>query len=218
MNDEKHREIEIRPYDLADARFVESTGRDECLVWQPPRTLVVIGKGSDPALEVNTKHVEQDHVAVLRRATGGCAVVLSPKMVVASFVLRREYQLSSKTYFRRFNDILIHALERQGVMNLAYRGTSDIALGDRKIAGSSLYRNRHLVFFHAILNTAGGTEEMERYLKHPPRTPDYRKNRSHIEFVTSLAEQGYSLNIPQFTADIETEFAASSFAIPETVS
>jgi len=218
-NESYPREFEISPYSLADARFVESTAeQDECLIWQPPRTLVVIGKGSDLSLEVKIEHVLHDNIAVSRRATGGCAVVLSPRMTVASFVLRREDQLPSREYFRRFNQIIIHALERQGITGLSHRGISDIALGDRKLAGTAIYRNRHLVFFHAIINVASGTEEMERYLKHPPRTPDYRLNRSHREFVTSLAEQGYDLSVSQFSADIETEFSRTVFAIPELAS
>ena len=220
MRDEADpREFEIMPYDLADARFVESAvEQDECLIWQPPRTVVVIGKGSDPALEVNIESVQRDNIPVLRRSTGGCAVVLTPRMLVASFVLRRAEQLPSKEYFRRFNQLIISALARQGVAELAHRGISDIALGDRKLAGTAIYRNRHLVFFHAIINVSGGTEEMERYLKHPPRTPDYRLNRSHREFVTSLAEQRYHLNPARFSADLEAEFTAASFAVPEHAS
>ena len=54
-----------------------------------------------------------------------------------------------------------------------------------------------------IVNAAGSTSLMERYLKEPPRMPEYRKGRSHKDFVTSLAEQGYDLSIGDFRAAID---------------
>lgn len=199
--------IQVLPYDLPDAAFTHSlVGRNECLVWQPLQTLVVIGKGSDPTQEVNLQNTARDQIPVLRRATGGCAVVLSPEMLVASFVLRTEEQLPSKEYFRLFLQIILRALEKHGINDLSHKGISDITIGERKIAGTAIYRNRQLVFFHAILNVAGGTEAMERYLQHPPRTPEYRQNRPHRDFVTSLTEQGHSLDASRFTSDIGMEF------------
>jgi lipoate-protein ligase A len=168
---------------------------------------VVIGKGSAPALEVYLNNAEQDHIPILRRATGGCAVVLSPEeMVVASFTVRTEDQLPSKEYFRLFLRIIIHALEAQGIQELSHKGISDIALGDRKVAGTAIYRNRQLVFFHAVINTGGSTDPMQRYLKHPQRTPDYRAERPHRKFVTSLREHGYTLDLAAFERDVRSEF------------
>ena len=207
MDDPRNAAFAISNYDLPDAAFTDSAGRgNECLVWQPPRTMVVIGKGSAPALEVYLNNAEQDHIPVLRRATGGCAVVLSPEMLVASFVVRTEDQLPSKEYFKSFLQIIIRALEAQDVQGLSHKGISDIALGERKIAGTAIYRNRQLVFFHAILNVGGSTDPMERYLKHPQRTPDYREERPHRKFVTSLREHGYALDSAAFERDVRSEF------------
>jgi len=169
----------------------------------------VIGKGSDPELEVNVDAALAANVQVLRRGTGGCAVVLSPEMVVASFVICHENQLQSRQYFRLFNSLIMDALARQSVTGLEHRGISDIAINGRKIAGTAIYRNRYLVFFHAIINVAGDTRPMERFLKIPPRVPDYRAGRSHREFVTSLSEQGYDLNLEQFERDLQARFAAA---------
>ncbi len=205
--DTRNAAFEISSYDLPDAAFTESMGNgNKCLVWQPSRMLVVIGKGSALALEVYLSNAEHDRIPVLRRATGGCAVVLSPDMLVASFAVRTEDQLSSKEYFKLFLQIIIHALETQGVQELSHKGISDIALGEQKIAGTAIYRNRQLVFLHAILNASSNTDAMERYLKHPQRTPDYRAGRPHRKFVTSLREHGYTLDIAAFERDVRSEF------------
>ena len=90
--------------------------------------------------------------------------------------------------------------------DLSHQGISDIALRSRKVAGTAIYRNRELVFYHAIINLSGTTEAMERYLKLPPRTPDYRRGRSHAEFVTSLAEEGHSITASDVHCAVSRRF------------
>jgi lipoate---protein ligase len=199
--------IAIRPYDLPDEQLMQvSEERGRCLVFAPPETVVVIGKGSDPARELVGERIEADHVPVLRRASGGCSVVLSPEMIVASFALYGENQRRSPEYFRLFNGLIMEALNQLGVDGLEHSGTSDIALKGRKIAGTAIYRNRQLVFHHAIINSGGDTGLMERYLRIPPRLPEYRRGRSHREFVTSLKAEGHSVSVEEFTIEIERNF------------
>ena len=203
MNSDLH----LSPYDLPDAELTKpSAEAARCCVFVPARTMVVIGKGSDPALELRQENIAADGVPVLRRGTGGCAVVLTPQMLAVSFGVQHSPQLKSSEYFRLFNAVIIAALKKHGVRDLEHAGTSDIALNGCKIAGTANYRNRELVFYHAIINLAGRAEVMERYLKHPPRVPAYRAGRSHEEFVTSLAEAGFTVPLPRFQQDIEREF------------
>jgi lipoate---protein ligase len=196
-------------YNLPDAALLaQPAGSAQCLVWQPPQTCVVIGRGSKLDTEVIVEHITADAIPVFQRPSGGCAVVLTPAMFVASFVLGTEQQLPSTDYFFRFTHILIRALASLGVHDLRFRGISDIAIGDRKVAGTALYRNRERVFYHAVVNASGAVDLMERYLRHPPRLPDYRSNRPHSEFVTSLAQEGYPISCNQFRAAVEREFPA----------
>ena len=195
------------PYDLPDAKLLTANadGGQVC-VFVPERVMVVIGKGSDPEVELHAEAIHSDGIPVLRRGTGGCAVVLAPTMLVASFALYESAQAKSSDYFRAFNDMIIRSLNSLGISDLAHAGTSDIARHGRKIAGSALYRNRLMVFFHAVINLSSGTGLMERYLKHPPRTPDYRENRTHEEFVTSLAAEGLVVEPKDVRKRIEAVF------------
>jgi lipoate-protein ligase A len=199
--------LQIDSYDLPDAQLMKpSAEAARCCVFVPQRTMVVIGKGSDPALELYEENILSDGVPVLRRGTGGCAVVLTPQMLAVSFAVQHTPQLKSSEYFRLFNAVIIRALKEHGIRNLEHAGTSDIALSGRKLAGTAIYRNRQLVFYHAIINLAGSAAAIARYLKHPPRVPAYRAGRSHEEFVTSLAEAGFTLPLPRFGQDVEREF------------
>jgi lipoate-protein ligase A len=200
--------LTVLPYDLPDADLLTSRdGQGRVCVFVPARVMVVIGKGSDPDLELRAEAIQSDGVPILQRGTGGCAVVLAPTMLVTSFALYETEQAKSADYFRDFNRMIIRTLENLGISDLEHAGISDIARHGRKIVGSALYRNRLTVFYHAVINLAGGTDLMERYLKHPPRTPDYRKNRSHVEFVTSLAAEGFAVEPEDFRKGIEAEFS-----------
>ncbi len=50
-----------------------------------------------------------------------------------------------------------------------------------------MYRSRDLLFYTASLMIANDLMLLDRYLKYPSKEPDYRKGRSHLEFVTTIA-------------------------------
>ena len=50
-----------------------------------------------------------------------------------------------------------------------------------------MVRKKNLLFYSASILVSADVSLMERYLKHPPREPEYRKGRRHSEFVTNLA-------------------------------
>ena len=98
-----------------------------------------------------------------------------------------------------------------GVDNLHYRGISDIAINDVKILGSALYENKDVVFYHAVLNVGESASLIDKYLKHPKREPDYRNNRNHKNFVTSLAKENYNISIDKIKIALENGLSNLQF-------
>ena len=62
----------------------------------------------------------------------------------------------------------------------------DVAIDDLKVLGSSLYANREVALYQGSLLVDPDLDRIARYLPHPSREPDYRRGRSHAEFLTSL--------------------------------
>ncbi len=151
-------------------------------------TTVVLGRGSRPEVEVELTAVVTDGVPVRRRRGGGCAVVLDPGNLVVSVVL----PLPGLTRIRESYDLLtgwlIAGLSRIGVPGVRREGTSDLALLDRKIGGSCIWRTPGLLYYTTTLLVDPDIGKVERWLRHPPREPAYRRGRSHAAFMTSLAE------------------------------
>lgn len=181
--------LEIGAYtaDRALIAAFEATGHAQIEVVRPERTLVVLGRGSRPEVELDLEACREDGVPIVRRMGGGAAVVLDPGGLTIAVVLPVPGFKDSLRWFRTISEPLIQALEALGAPGVTIEGVSDLALGDRKMAGACLYRSRGLLYYSAFLLVEPAAELMERYLRHPPREPAYRRGRPHRDFVGALA-------------------------------
>jgi len=154
--------------------------------------VVVVSRSRDPEREVHLAACRQDLVPVVQRPSGGGAVVLAPGVVVAS-ALHATVPGSTlpDPYFAHFCAAVAGALGGCGVDGVRRDGTSDLCLGDRKIAGTSLRLWRSRVLFQVSVLVDPDLILLDRYLAEPTRAPAYRAGRRHREFVTSLHEAGF---------------------------
>ena len=171
--------------------MVEATkedGRPRLRVCRPEQTLVVLGRGSKPGVELDLPACLNDGVPLVRRRGGGCSVVLDPGNVIVSLTLPAEGLGRNKGHFKRISSWVIAALDGAGFSGIRQLGISDLVRDDRKIAGACIYRTTGLLFYTASILAAPDVSLMERYLRHPPREPNYRRKRSHEKFVASLLD------------------------------
>lgn len=177
------------PYDLDDEMLART--REENIprvhVYQPPVS-VVIGRGGKQELELDREAIASDGVTLYKRPGGGCAVVLDEGNFVVSVGLPLPGISHIKTTFEKVGDWVIEGLAACGVTGVAQRGVSDLAIGDKKIGGSCVYRTRGLFYYSTTLLVDPDFDLVDRYLPHPPREPEYRAGRGHREFMGSLRE------------------------------
>jgi lipoate-protein ligase A len=150
-------------------------------------TAVVLGRGSDPEKELRLEDIERDGVSVLRRRGGGCAVVLDPGNAIVSVVLPVPGVGGISQSFDRISARLIESFAASGLPGVTQEGVSDLVLDDLKIGGSCIYRARDILYYSTTLLVDPDLELSLRYLKHPPREPDYRRGRDHGAFMGSLS-------------------------------
>jgi len=204
--------IKVRKYNLPDSYLYDNNiDIPQIKVWIPTETCIVMGKSNNPADSLFTENVLADSIPVYKRLSGGETVVLSNKMIIISIVVKQTDFKSGKSYFKDYNTKIITALKVLGIIDLGYNGISDITINDRKILGSSIYQNKDVVFYHAVLNVGESALLIDKYLKHPKREPDYRKNRSHGDFVTSLAKENYSIDIDEIKIALENGLSNLQF-------
>ena len=199
--------IEIQKYSLPDHQLIdlEATFND-WLFWIPDEDYLALGQSNKLENSLIVDKVLEDKIKVIKRPSGGESVLLSPNTLVISLRLLTDKLENPQVSFKKINNAIIAALGDLGVKNLKYRGISDICIGEKKILGSSIYRKKHIVFYHAVLNISEEISRISKYLKHPPREPDYRKGRPHSDFVTSLVEQGYDLGKENIINSLKLHF------------
>jgi len=180
---------------------VKEEGGMRYRLWEPAFPVVVLGRSSRPEEEIWGQNCATDGIRVIKRAGGGKSVLLSPGMLVISVAAETKPFPGHLYYAKAVNQIIEKALASFGVGNINHRGVSDLALGDRKVLGCCLYitrsRDRWIFFYQGSLLFDLDLNLMARYLKNPPWEPEYRRGRTHQEFLTTLRDQGYQLRIMQ---------------------
>jgi len=63
---------------------------------------------------------------------------------------------------------------------------SDIAVDNKKISGNAQARKKKYFLHHGTFLYDFDIGKIPYYLKYPPKEPNYRKNRSHSDFLTNI--------------------------------
>ena len=192
-------------YNLPDQQVLESEKELDFLVWQPDQRYLVLGRSNEAVKSLIAETVDAYKVQVLKRPSGGEAVLLSPNMLVIALKVPLSMVQKAHDVFVIANDIIKKALTKEGIQNITSRGISDICIGEQKILGSAIFKKPDSVFYHAVLNVSEDVNLIERYLQHPKREPDYRKGRNHIAFVSSISKEAFALNIDELKIQIINE-------------
>lgn len=199
-------EIEFTEYNYDDdlIEAVRADGRTRVRVYRLNGTAVVLGSGSRPALEVDLEACRVDGVPILKRPGGGCAVVVDPGNVIVSVAAAGLPFGGQKRFFCSLSEWLIDGLDRIGFPGIGRAGICDLVKDGRKVAGACLYRSRDLLYYSASVLVDPDLDKVTRYLKHPPREPEYRAGRKHGEFMGKLSSRRATNNKEETTGPEET--------------
>lgn len=163
--------------------------KDEILrVWEPAQYFVVLGHANAIRAEVNLSACEEDRITILRRMSGGGAVLQGPGCFNYSLVLN-----GAAHRFRTVREGFRHVLESHRDiiraltgLEVALEGISDLAIGARKFSGNAQYRKSSAVLIHGTFLLDFDLSLIARYLALPVKQPVYRQNRSHLEFLRTV--------------------------------
>ncbi|HUI10383.1 MAG TPA: lipoate--protein ligase family protein [Bacteroidota bacterium] len=157
--------------------------------WEPGAPCVILGRTNDAAREVHIDRCGALGIPILRRASGGGTVVQGPGCLNFSLVLNMsaDPRLASPANTTAFvlgrHVTLIGALSGQEV---SVMGSSDLAIGGKKFSGNAQRRRLRAILFHGSFLLDFDIALVEELLPMPSREPDYRKGRSHAEFLMNL--------------------------------
>jgi lipoate---protein ligase len=177
----------------------EESAESEILrLWESAEPMVVVGRSSHVEKEVDVAFCRREGISVLRRSSGGAAIVTGPGCLMYAVVLSYAVRAELKDISRAHSFVLTQLTKTIGPLvpdagTVACAGTSDLALnagGDpalaRKFSGNSLRVKRTHLLYHGTLLYDFDLALVEKCLRTPPRQPEYRKGRTHGAFVANL--------------------------------
>lgn len=156
------------------------------MCWEADRPVVVVGRNGRTSDEVIADACDADGVSVLRRFSGGGAVLLAAgclSYAVAVPVDANPHLADVAASFRFLLGRIVSVLALPG---LRMEGHADIAIDGRKVSGNAQRRGRRALIQHGTLLYDFDPVLAARYLKEPARQPVYRAGRRHAEFMANL--------------------------------
>ena len=184
---------------LLDA--ADAGGPEVLCFWESPRPFVVVGFGQSVEREVDLAVCRSEGIPVLRRQSGGGAVVQGPGCLNYALVLRIQAETPLATVGgtnrwvmdrnrRALATLVGHGVVVRGHTDLALRGEDG---SEKKVSGNAQRRRRNALLFHGTLLRAADVELMSRLLRFPSLEPDYRNGRNHAEFVATIPQSAEAL-------------------------
>lgn len=185
---------------LEEAELGESNS-EVLRLWQPKTPIVVLGRSSPIASEVNLRYCETENIPVIRRCSGGSTILTAAGCLMYAVLLdyrqRHELRAINKAHEFVMRNIQ-RAIQNCGVENQR-QGVCDLTIGDRKVSGNALRCKKNWFVYHGTLICRNmDLTLIPRCLGKPTREPAYRQQRSHAEFMTAIP--------------VDTESLAESFA------
>jgi lipoate-protein ligase A len=193
--------------------WCEDESDDEVLrFWESTDPFIVLGYSNKAQTEADLDAARRADLPVLRRCTGGGAVVQGPGCLNFTLILRiaensplKNISETNRFIMEKHRDAMEELSKADGagrraqaetssliphrssLPSAAVRGHTDLALGDLKFSGNAQRRRRKFLLFHGTFLLGVDIELIERVLPMPSRQPDYRRNRRHREFLTNLS-------------------------------
>lgn len=179
------------------------TGVPVSRIYEPPTLCAVLGAAGKPEQDLLLDTLAADGVPWMKRRGGGGTVILGPGQVVLAAVTEVSSPYRNREYAAEINTWIVEALDGLGVRGVTPEGISDLAMGGRKIVGTSLYRTRLVLFYQASILVSNDTSLFTRYLAMPVKVPDYRRGRGHEDFCTTIVREGHAVTVADVMDGLE---------------
>ncbi|HBR15305.1 MAG TPA: lipoate--protein ligase family protein [Candidatus Omnitrophica bacterium] len=168
----------------------QDKGGEVLRLWESEIVFIVLGRICKTEDDLNIDAVLKDGIPVVRRSSGGGTVLQGKGCLNYSLILSKTLHPSIADLRQSYQYILgkvIAGLKKLDI-EVVFQPVSDIALrlGYKKISGNAQRRIRNFILHHGTILYDFDLHLLEKYLKIPKSIPEYRRNRSHLEFVANV--------------------------------
>lgn len=186
-------------YNLAFEETVLRNRQDRpyLLLWQNDNTIVV-GQNQNTAAEIDPDFVEEHHIHVVRRTTGGGAVYHDMGNLNYSFIT--DVENAADMSYQQFTRPVVEALQGLGLQAEA-SGRNDILVEGRKISGTAQRLLGKRMLFHGTLLFDSDPSMIAGALRADPAKFESKSTqsvRSRVGNIRSFLKK--DMDLPRFLA------------------
>jgi lipoate-protein ligase A len=166
--------------------FEAADGGEVLRLWEPADYFAVVGYSNRVKAEVNVAACEQRGIPILRRFSGGGAVLQGPGCLNYTLVLRNERPGPFGDIGQSYHRVLDRHRELFGKLTserVEIQGISDLAIAGGN--GNLTPKQRYTVF-HGTFLLNFDLSLIGACLPMPSRRPAYRQDRAHESFLKNL--------------------------------
>jgi lipoate-protein ligase A len=161
--------------------------------WESQQYFVVMGSSDRSRSEVYLDECRRRGIPVLRRHSGGGAVVQGPGCLNFALVLKLQGTdhlagiAESNRYIMDRNRKALAVVTRSAV---EVHGYTDLAINGLKFSGNSQRRRQRCLMFHGTFLLSFNLDLISDLLPLPGKRPQYRRDRPHKEFLFNVGVGG----------------------------
>ncbi|MEI6242675.1 MAG: lipoate--protein ligase family protein [Chlamydiota bacterium] len=153
-----------------------------CLWNQGTPLSLVLGRSLSVRDWINLEKLKHHPIPVFRRLSSGGAVVVDENTIFVSFIFsKREFSSCPSTVFQWTEDLY---KKSWSIASFALQ-ERDYTIQDQKCGGNAAYFIKDRFLQHTSFLWDYSKENMS-YLLPPPKSPMYRKNRLHSDFLCRM--------------------------------
>ncbi|MFA7115636.1 MAG: lipoate--protein ligase [Bacteroidales bacterium] len=148
---------------------------------------VIIGQYQNAFAEIHKDFIEENHIPVVRRLSGGGAVFHDTGNINFTFIDQKKKGEDTAMMFKRFTRPIIEALKKLDV-NAYLEGRNDLLIDNKKFSGNAIavYKNR--VLQHGTLLFSSSITNLNKALNTRPEKFVGKAVKSNISRVTNISE------------------------------
>jgi lipoate---protein ligase len=195
---------------------------EEALLRQDDRNWCIINEGSPPAIVmgisgkpdelIDLAKWKQAPIPVIKRFSGGGTVVVDFQTIFITFICRKDLHP-----FPAYPESILKWSETiyQTAHPTIQLRENDFVIGEKKCGGNAQYIRKDRWLQHTSFLWDFNPALMDLLLL-PKRTPDYRQNRSHGQFLLPLNQQfpDKALWISTFKQQLEKKYDLETIDLP----
>jgi lipoate---protein ligase len=155
--------------------------------WELSKYCVVLGRSNTKETEVYSKKAKEMNLEVLKRSSGGGTVILGPGCLCYSLFIPTIFEPCNS--ISKTNNYVMTQLRDALIphnSSIKIQGITDLCIKHKKFSGNAQRRLKNTLLFHGTFLYNFDLEIISKFLRHPSKEPEYRKNRDHANFITNL--------------------------------